>query len=136
MTAFTNEDLGTIFTDVLAAARDEIRGISDPANLDRFWFFSYDPARTVEWNIYQFTDMLNLYKRKCREWEEMHNGSCCVVERVRDQYLMPKIGEFASIIKATTPNHVRVPSNREEAELMLLTAERYLRDNGFIRDEA
>jgi hypothetical protein len=42
-----------------------------------------------------FYDMLRLYAGQCRRWEEHHNGSCCVVERVRDTYIMPKVREFA-----------------------------------------
>lgn len=136
MKASIDGEMESIFSGILAAARDEIRAMMDPSELERFWFFKYDPDRSVEWNMYQFNDMLNLYKRKCREWEETHNGISCVVERVRDRYLMPKIEEFTAATKATTPGHVRMPSSREEAELMLLTAERYLRDNGFIQDEA
>lgn len=58
------------------------------------WYFKWDDERSIAWNIYQFTDMLDLYKRRCRRWEEHHNGSCCVVERVRDKYLMPRIRAF------------------------------------------
>jgi hypothetical protein len=48
--------------------------------------------------------MLNLYQNKCRRWEEMHNGSSCVVERVRDTYVMPKIREWLAVIKAENKN--------------------------------
>lgn len=136
MTAFTDEDMKSVFSGILKSARDEIREISDPSELERFWFFAYEPDRSVEWNIYRFSELIDIYKRKCREWEEIHNGCACVVERVRDQYVLPKIRSFAQTVKAVPPGHVRMPSSRDEAELMLLTAERYLRDNGFIQDEA
>ena len=71
------------------------------ADLERFWFFRWDESAKLEWNIYQFTDLLELYRRQCRRWEEMHNGSVCVVERVRDKYLLPKIAEFARQLKAS-----------------------------------
>ena len=50
--------------------------------------------RSKEWNLYKFSDALEMYKSRCRRWEEHHNGSSCVVERVRDKYLMPKIKDF------------------------------------------
>ena len=63
-------------------------------DLEKHWFFSWDEKASIEWNTYQFSDLLELYKRVCRRWEEHHNGYLCVVERVRDKYLMPKIKEF------------------------------------------
>lgn len=49
--------------------------------------------------MYEFFDMLELYKHFCSDWEEMHHGHVCVVERVRDKYLMPKIKEFQAQLK-------------------------------------
>lgn len=99
MTDVTTEALEEVFTGILTRSQDELRTITDPTELERFWFFKYDPKASMEWNAYQFHSMLDLYKNKCRRWEELHNGSCCVVERVRDQYLMPKIREWITIIK-------------------------------------
>jgi len=62
--------------------------------LEEYWLFKWDESLPVEWNVYEFVDLLDLYRDKCMWWEEQHNGSCCVVERVRDQYLMPKIKAF------------------------------------------
>jgi len=62
--------------------------------LEKHWFFKYDAALSPPQNIYQFWDLLTLYEDSCRRWEEHHNGICCVVERVRDKYLMPKIKAF------------------------------------------
>lgn len=62
--------------------------------LERRWFFKFNPTLSIAENLYKFHDLLNLYGCSCRRWEEHHNGSCCVVERVRDQYLMPKIKAF------------------------------------------
>ena len=90
----TAEALDAVFTGILTNARDELQAIVDPTELEQFWFFRYDPAHSTAVNLYQFHSMLSLYQRKCRQWEEIHNGSSCVVERVRDQYLMPKIREF------------------------------------------
>ena len=90
----TVEALDAVFKGILTNARDELQAIVDPTELERFWFFRHDPARSAAANLYEFHGMLSLYQRKCRQWEEIHNGSSCVVERVRDQYLMPKIREF------------------------------------------
>lgn len=135
MSAFTKSDLESVINGMMTDARLELKEMINPSGLERFWYFAYDSDRSVEWNIYLFVDMLDLYKRKCRQWEEMHNGSMCVVERVRDKYLRPKITEFAETIGARKPGSVRLPNSRGEAEMMLLVAERYLRDNGFIAPE-
>jgi len=66
---------------------------------DAYWYFEYDPSKSLEWNLYQFYDRLTLYESFCRRWEEHHFGWGCVVERVRDKYLMPKIKQFASIVR-------------------------------------
>lgn len=39
-----------------------------------------------------------MYARSCQRWEEIHNGYVCVVERVRDKYIIPKIKEFEQIV--------------------------------------
>jgi len=64
------------------------------AQLEEHWFFEYDSNLSPQKNIYQFWDLLTLYENSCRRWEEHHNGTICVVERVRDKYLMPKINLF------------------------------------------
>ena len=92
--------LDAFCTGILRHADDELREMAS-ADLERFWFFRWDESAKLEWNIYQFTDLLDLYRRQCRRWEEMHNGSVCVVERVRDKYLLPKIAEFARQLKAS-----------------------------------
>lgn len=67
--------------------------------LEQYWHFKYDKEKTLESNLYEFYDLLYLYSRFCKRWEEKNNGSCCVVERVRVKYLMPKIKEFAVNIR-------------------------------------
>lgn len=89
------QDIEAVFHGILGRAQDELRTMTQ-AELERFWFFKYDTALSYELNLYLFQDYLDLYRRKCRQWEEMHNGSMCVVERVRDTYLMPKIREFVA----------------------------------------
>jgi hypothetical protein len=100
------DNLNGVFIGILAAEREELKAIEDPAELERYWFFKYDPAASLEWNCYQFHKMLDLYSNKCRRWEESHNGSCCVVERVRDKYIMPKIREWLEITGARDPGAV------------------------------
>ena len=68
--------------------------------LEERWFFAFDASKSVEANIYRFHDMMELYGSFCRRWEEHHNGPCCVVERVRDQYLWPKIKQFADDLRS------------------------------------
>ena len=71
--------------DLLALSADEIAAE---------WYWRWDEGRGREWNTYQFSGALELHKRRWRKWEEHHNGPCCVVERVRDKYVMPRVREF------------------------------------------
>jgi hypothetical protein len=73
-------------------------------DLDKFYFYKYDGSRTLEWNTYQFAEALDAFKRTCRTWEEHHNGYTCVVERVRDKYLMPKIKQFLADVERHNGN--------------------------------
>lgn len=68
----------------------------DQRQLEDYWHFSWDKNMSAAYNTYRFMDNLESYRRNCRKWEEQHNGTCCVVERVRDEYLMPKIRAFLS----------------------------------------
>jgi hypothetical protein len=96
----TSEAIGAVLNGILKSARDELAGMAS-ADLERFWFFEWDESRSAVWNTYMFTRRLDLYGSQCRRWEEMHNGHCCVVERVRDTYLMPKIKVFVARMTAT-----------------------------------
>ncbi len=71
----------------------------EQSDLEKNWHFKFDFDRSLAFNIYQFQDLLELYRRFCRRWEEHHNGPICVVERVRDKYLLPKINQFANDIE-------------------------------------
>jgi hypothetical protein len=71
--------------ELLAMSAEEIAG---------GWYWSWDESHGIEWNIYKFSDILELHKRRWRRWEEHHNGSVCVVERVRDKYVMPRVRQF------------------------------------------
>ena len=101
----TNEQIGNVLTSILAGADAELVALED-AELAAQWYWRWEAGRSIEWNTYKFSDMLELHKRRCRRWEEHHNGSCCVVERVRDKYLMPRVREFLAEL-ATHNNEVR-----------------------------
>lgn len=66
--------------------------------------FEWRPEASLERNLYFLFDALERYRRQCRAWEEAHHGTQCVVERVRDTYLLPRLREIVR-------NHL-VPSNR------------------------
>lgn len=89
----TKDALKTVLQGIVGGYHEELKALSQ-ADLEKYWFFQYDPSKTKAWNLYQFHSLLDLYRKHCRSWEELHHGSCCVVERVRDQYLMPKITQF------------------------------------------
>lgn len=99
MDKVTPEAIGDVLTGIMQRQKDEYLAMAQ-ADLEERWFFRYDPKASVAWNIYQFQDLLRLYGGACRKWEEMHNGSSCVVERVRDTYLMPKIKDFEQTLRA------------------------------------
>lgn len=80
-------------TSIVKRADDELFAKTEDELKSEFWF-AWDYSKSVAWNTYQFTQALEMCKRRCRQWEERHNGSSCVVERVRDKYLMPRIKEF------------------------------------------
>ena len=89
----TKEDLEKTMTAILDSSNKELFEKKE-SELEEYWFFKWDVSATLEWNLYQFHDLLKLYGNFCRRWEEKHHGHVCVVERVRDKYLMPKIREF------------------------------------------
>jgi hypothetical protein len=89
----TTEALGSVLTSIVSRSEAELLTMTEAELADR-WFFKWDEKRSIEWNTYKFSDMLEMHKRSCRQWEERHNGGCCVVERVRDKYLMPRVREF------------------------------------------
>lgn len=91
--------LGDVFGGVLRRAHEELQAMKQE-DLEQFWFFQEDATWRPEWRAYEFFKCLEMYRSKCRRWEEIHNPDlCCVVERVRDTYLMPKIKEFLKDVK-------------------------------------
>ena len=93
----TQEQIGNVLTAIAKTANDELLSL-DEATLGAQWYWRWEEGRSTEWNTYKFSDMLDLHKRRCRRWEEHHGGSCCVVERVRDKYLMPRVREFLAAL--------------------------------------
>ena len=93
MTEITKNDIDAVLRSILEQADDELISTKNQ-DLEKYFFFRYDVNHSKEWNLYKFSDALEMYKARCRRWEEFHYGSSCVVERVRDKYLMPKIKDF------------------------------------------
>ena len=97
MKAITKEDIKNTIVKLHDTFEKELFEKAE-SELEEHWFFKFDPDAPLPKNIYHFHDMLKLYGHFCRRWEEHHNGICCVVERVRDKYLMPKINDFSKQI--------------------------------------
>lgn len=94
-----SEDIEQVLTSIASRFDEEL--LSTPeSELEKNWHFKWDETTSIEWNTYKFSDMLEMFKRSCRRWEEHHNGSGCVVERVREKYLMPKIRGFLAELQA------------------------------------
>jgi hypothetical protein len=89
------EQIGEVLTAIIASADKELMELSE-LELSEQWYWHWDDSCSIEWNTYKFSDMLEMHKRRCRRWEEQHNGNCCVVERVRDKYLMPRVRDFVA----------------------------------------
>ena len=85
--------IGETITGIVRRFDEELYALTE-AELAEQWYFRWNETGSPAWNLYQFSDMLEMYKRRCRRWEEHHNGSECVVERVRDKYLMSRITAF------------------------------------------
>ena len=99
MTEITKDDIASVLSGILERADDELISTKNE-DLEKYFYFRYDENRSKEWNLYKFSDALEMYKERCRRWEEFHYGSSCVVERVRDKYLMPKIKDFLAKVSA------------------------------------
>ena len=93
--------IGAMLTAIVDAFDEELFATPE-ADLHNRWHFRWDNDASVRYNLYEFSDQLESLKGDCERWEERHNGSCCVVERVRDKYLMPKISQFLADLKAHT----------------------------------
>lgn len=97
MNKTTEKDIATVLTSLSDRFDNDLYSKTE-AQLEEYWFFTWEETHSLDWNIYNFNKALDLYRGRCRRWEEKHNGCCCVVERVRDKYLMPKIAQFSENI--------------------------------------
>lgn len=92
-------DIGEVIVSLSRQVESDLFSLTQE-QLQNQWLWRWDERGGIEWNLYKFSDMLEMHKRRCRRWEEHHNGNECVVERVRDRYLMPRIREFRQILAA------------------------------------
>jgi len=104
-------DVEHILTSILNRAEEQLLKKSQK-ELEESFNFMWDEKASVEWNIYKFSHHIEFYKKSCRRWEEHHNGSCCVVERVRDKYLMPKIRRFLQTLRCYQKEQWLTPSKQ------------------------
>lgn len=95
----TKEQIGEAITSMAALFDAELMAMSAD-EIAAEWFWAWDECQSVEWNTYKFSDILELHKKRWRRWEERHNGHICVVERVRDKYVMPRVREFLAELAA------------------------------------
>lgn len=96
--AIKQDDIKQLLTSVMKGVDAELFACTQE-QLEQCWLFKWNPEKSKAWNFYEFHELLGLYRRKCRKWEEHYNGHVCVVERVRDKYLLPKIEAFIEQLK-------------------------------------
>jgi hypothetical protein len=97
--AVTNEQIREVLTGLAASVDSDLLALSAD-EIAAEWYWQWEEDRGVEWNTYKFSDILELHKRRWRRWEEHHNGPCCVVERVRKKYVMPRVRDFLAALAA------------------------------------
>lgn len=95
----TQEHIGEVLTGILKRADGSLLTMT-AEEIAGLWYWRWKIDKSVEWNTYEFSDTLESHKRQWRRWEEHHNGTCCVVERVRDKYVMPRVREFLMTLAA------------------------------------
>ncbi len=96
-----DRNIREVLSNLMVYVTDETMALDQDA-LAAKWFWQWEKDKSVEHNACEFNDDLEAYKRRCREWEEHHNGGGCVVERVRDKYLIPRVREFLAALAAHT----------------------------------
>jgi hypothetical protein len=92
------KNLGEAITALSTSFDDELFN-KKQSELEEYWHFKFNPKLSLEDNLYGFWDLLNLYSGFCERWESNFGGYPCIVERVRDKYVMPKIRQFIKDIK-------------------------------------
>lgn len=88
------KDIERVLRDFVASSEKQLKEMPRDQLRDNYWHFKWNEERTIEHNTYEFFRMLEIYRSFCRRWEEHHSGTCMVVERVREKYLMPEIHRF------------------------------------------
>lgn len=96
MTEVSVDAIGAVLSGVLCRSNEELLATPEDRLDVQYWHFRFDAGKSAAANLYRFCGALELYQRSCRRWEEHHGGTCCVVERVRDKFLMPKINAFVN----------------------------------------
>ncbi len=95
---------GEVLNKIVSSSESKLRAMS-AEEIAAEWWWQWDKKRGVEWNTYAFCKVLEMHKERWRRWKEMHNGSCCVVERVRDKYVMPRVREFLAALDVHRGGH-------------------------------
>lgn len=95
------EEIGEILSALKERSEKKLLALTE-AELADLWWWNWEEDRSVEWNTYKFSAALEVHKTRCRRWEEHHNGNCCVVERVRDKYVMPRVRGFLAALSTHT----------------------------------
>ncbi len=93
MTGALVETIGRI----ISADDAELFALKDTELRAARFHWEYDSTLSMARTAYEFYQCLALYARACERWESHHNGYVCVVERVREKYLMPEINNFLKI---------------------------------------
>ena len=70
----TPEKIGEALTAIVARADAELMELDESA-LAAKWYWCWEEDGSIEWNTYKFSAALEMHKRRCRRWEEHHNGS-------------------------------------------------------------
>lgn len=92
------KDIENACYSILEKSRIELLSKSQE-QLEEYWYFDFHKKASTEWYTYEFFKALDLYSSFCREWEEERNGCVCLVERIREKYILPKIRIYLEHIK-------------------------------------
>lgn len=86
-------DIGNVMANLAQTFDAELFALS-AEQLREEWRWRWNPGASELGNVYKFFSHLGTHKYRCERWETHHNGSACVVERVRDKYIIPRIKEL------------------------------------------
>lgn len=104
------ESVKNVMESIMASSYASLFACTKEELKEKYWHFVWDDAKDLDHNLYAFTCLLEMYSRWCRRWSEHHRGSCCVVEYVRDEFIMPRIQDFSErvnveFMKQYSKNH-------------------------------